>query len=143
MLFCELDGVRGHPAWGGAALRDWRPGAGCSLGCWWMLFCELDVGGIQLGLLVEVPLCKIGGRVLACSLGCWWMLFCELDGARGHPAWGGAALRDWRPGAGCSLGCWWMLFCELDVGGIQLGLLVEVPLCEIDGRVYGACSLGC
>ena len=61
----------------------------CSLGCWWMLFCELDgrvLGGIQLGLLVEVPLCEIDGRVLAYSLGCWWMLFCELDGARGHPA---------------------------------------------------------
>ena len=146
---CSLGpGARGHVVWGaggGAALRDWRPGAGghAVLGAGG---CELDgrvLGGIQLGLLVEVPLCKIGGRALACSLGRWWMLFCKLDGARGHPAWGGAALRDWRPGAGCSLGCWWMLFCELDVGGIQLGLLVEVPLCEIDGRVYGACSLGC
>ena len=28
------------------------------------------------------------------------------------------------------------------LGGIQLGLLVEVPLCEIESRVYGACSLG-
>ena len=64
MLFCELDGARGHPAWaagGGAALRDWRPGAR---------------GHAVWGL---------------------WMLFCELDSARGHPAWaagGGAALRD-------------------------------------------------
>ena len=26
------------------------------------------------------------------------------------------------------------------LGGIQLGLLAEVPLCEIGGRVLGACS---
>ena len=38
---------------------------------WWMLFCELVVGGIQLGLLVGAPLCEIDGRVNgACSLGC-------------------------------------------------------------------------
>ena len=70
---------------------------------------------LRLGLLVEVPLCKIDGRVLACSLGCWWMLFCELDGARRHPAWaagGGAALRDWRPGA----------------RGMQFGVLVDAAL---------------
>ena len=33
-----------------------------------------------------------------------------------------------------------MLFCELDgrvLGGIQLGLLVEVSFCEVDGRVLG------
>ena len=33
-----------------------------------------------------------------------------------------------------------MLFCELD--GIQLGLLVEVPLCEIGGRVLGGMQFG-
>ena len=79
--------------------------------------CEIGgrvLGDIQLGLLVEVPLCEIDGRVLAYSLGCWWMLFCELDGARGHPAWaagGGAAIGGRVLGA-CSLGCWWMLFCS-------------------------------
>ena len=71
------------------------------MGCWWVLLCELD------------------GRVLGVSsLGCWWRRrFARLTagcwhavwgaggccfGARGHPAWaagGGAALRDWRPGA--------------------------------------------
>ena len=92
------------------------------------------LGGIQLGLPVEVPLCEIDGRVLICSLGCWWMLFCELDGARGHPAWAAGGGAAWGAGGCCA---------SLTVlGGIQLGLLVEVPLCEIDGRVL-ACSLGC
>ena len=27
------------------------------------------------------------------------------------------------------------------LGGIQLGLLVEVPLCEIDGRVLGGMQI--
>ena len=105
-----------------------------------MLFCELHsrvLGGIQLGLLVEVPLCEIDGRVLACSLGLV---------AREHPAWaagGGAALRDWRPGAGMQFGalvdavlqaC--CCFASLTVlGGIHLGLLVEVPLCEVLGSM--------
>ena len=43
------------------------------------------------------------------------MLLCELDGARGHAAWaagGGAALRDWRPGA----------------RGMQFGVLVDAAL---------------
>ena len=52
MLFCflELAGVL----------------VACSLGCWWMLFCELDsrvLGGMQFGLLVTA-------------------------GSRGHAVWG-------------------------------------------------------
>ena len=73
------------------------------------------LGGIQLGLLVEVPLCEIDGRVHAvwCAGGCCASLtvlggiqlgllvevpLCEIDGRV----------------LACSLGCWWMLFCELD-----------------------------
>ena len=52
-------------------------------------------------------------------------------------------MRDWRPGAGMQFGACGCCFASLTVlGSIQLGLLVEVPLCEIDSRVYGACSLG-
>ena len=65
------------------------------------------LGGIQLGLLVEVPLSEIGGRVLGgmrfgvlVTAGCW--AACSLGpGARQHVvrgAGGGAALRDWRAG---------------------------------------------
>ena len=87
MLFCELDGrAGGHAVWGvgglvDAVLRAWRPGArghavwgaggccfaslttgcsgACSLGCWWMLFCELDgrvLGGMQFGVLADAVL---------------------------------------------------------------------------------------
>ena len=67
-------GARGHVVWGaggGAALRDWRPGARghAVLGAGG---CELDgrvLGGIQLGLLVEVP----GGCCSSLtSRGAWW-----------------------------------------------------------------------
>ena len=93
-----------------------------------MLFCELDgrvLRGMQFGVLVGVPHAR---RHAVWGAGDGWVL--------GHVVWGWVvALRDWRPGAG---GCWWMLLCELDGrAGIQLGLLVEVPLCEIDGRVLG------
>ena len=47
-----------------------------SLGCWWMLFCELDgrvLGGMQFGLLVDAVL--RAGRVLTA-------------GSRGHAVWG-------------------------------------------------------
>ena len=42
----------------------------CSLGCWWMLFCELDgrvLGGMQFGLLVDAVL--RAGRVLGMRFG--------------------------------------------------------------------------
>ena len=43
----------------------------CSLGCWWMLFSELD------------------GRVLGgCSLGCCGCCFASWPGARGHAVLG-------------------------------------------------------
>ena len=48
-----------------------------------MLFCELDgrvLGGIRLGLLVEVPLCEIDG-VLKMQFGVLGeVLFCQSDG---------------------------------------------------------------
>ena len=74
------------------------------------------LGGIQLGLLVEVPLCEIGGMQFGVlvTAGCWTA--CSLGpGARGHVVWGaggGAALRDWRPGA----------------EGMQFGVLVDAVL---------------
>ena len=52
MLFCELDGARGHPAWaagGGAALRDWRPG-GREHAVWGAGDGRL-LGGMQFGAL--------------------------------------------------------------------------------------------
>ena len=119
------------------------------------------LGGMWFGALVEVALCEIGGRVLgACSLGCWWMLFCELDGQVLGAVWGagGCCFASLTVLGGIQLallvevplceigglGCWCMLFCELDgvLGGIQLGLLAEVPLCEIGGRVLGGMEFG-
>ena len=94
------------------------------------------LGGMQFGVLVTAGCCG------ACSLG---------PGARGHVVWGaggGAALRDWRPGAG-GHAVWGAGGCELDgrvLGGIQLGLLVEVPggccFASLMARCQGACSLG-
>ena len=52
----------------------------CSLGCWWMLFCELDgrvLGGMQFGLLVDAVL--RAGRVL------WGMQFGVLVDAPHAP----------------------------------------------------------
>ena len=91
------------------------------------------LGGMQFGVLVTA------GCWAACSLG---------PGARQHVVRGagkGAALRDWRPGArGHAVwgvgGC---CFASLTVlAGIQLGLLVEVPPCEIGGRVLGGMQFG-
>ena len=64
------------------------------------------LGGMQFGVLVEVLLCELDGRVPAgMQLGVLVVevLFCESDGRV--------------------------------LGGMQFGVLVEVLFCEIDGRV--------
>ena len=61
------------------------------------------LGGIQLGLLVEVPLSEIGGRVLGMQFG----VLVEVPRARGHAVWGagdGRVLGDiWGAGGGAAL----------------------------------------
>ena len=67
-----------------------------------VLLCELDgrvPGGMQLGVLVvEVLFCESDGRVLrACSLGCWWRCCFARLTAGWHAVWGaggGAVLRE-------------------------------------------------
>ena len=60
----------------------------CSLGCWWMPFCELDgrvLGGMQFGLLVDAVL--RAGRVLGGMhfWGAGGCCFASLTaGSRGH-----------------------------------------------------------
>ena len=91
-----------------------------------MLFCELDgrvLGGMQLGVLVEVPLCEIDGRVLGGNavwvVGGGAVLRERWPGARGHAIWGASEV----------------LLCELDGRGMQFGALVTAGC-------WGACSLG-
>ena len=58
-------------------------------------------------------------------------------GARGHVVWGAATLRDWRPGArGRAVwGAGGCCFASLTSGARgRPAWLLEVPLCEIDGR---------
>ena len=118
---CSLGpGARQHAvrgAGGGAALRDWRPGARGHAG--WVLV--------------------TAGCWAACSLGPG----ARQHVVRG--AGKGAALRDWRPGArGHAVwGAGGCCFASLTVlAGIQLGLLVEVPPCKIGGRVLGVWGAG-
>ena len=50
-----------------------------------VLLCEIDgrvLGGMQFGVLVEVLLCELDGWVLG-SLGCWWRCcFASLTAGR-------------------------------------------------------------
>ena len=72
---------------------------------------------MQFGVLVEVLLCELDGRVpggMQLGVLVVEVLFCESDGwgARGHAVWGvggGAVLRGLTAGCegACSLGCWW------------------------------------
>ena len=82
------------------------------------------IDGSTLGVLMQVPFWGDGARV-----------FLHLDG-RVH---GGMQFGWWCFGMlfGVRLGVW---------GGAVWGALrvtVQAHICEIDGRVQGACSLGC
>ena len=89
------------------------------MGCWWMLFCELD--GWVLG---------------ACSLGCWWMLFCfsSWPGARGMQF--GVLVDAVLRADGRVLGdaVWAAVDAVLRAGRVLGGMQFGVLFCELDGR---------
>ena len=64
----------------------------CSLGCWWMLFCEPDgrvLGGMQFGLLVDADFASWPGARGHAVWGAGGCCFASLTaGSRGHAVWG-------------------------------------------------------
>ena len=77
----------------------------CSLGCWWMLFCELDgrvLGGMQFGLLVDAVLRALPGARGHAVWGAGGCCFASLTaGSRGHAVWGAGACCFASLTAGC------------------------------------------